>query len=141
MSALAKSASAVILSVVIGWHLIGLRCILDPPAIPKVVGDSGRAPGRKIWVSLNTNRPECFCVRLNSIDYFNRKANVVWKSETWPRAELILLPRPGHTNGTLGRVEIIQVKKFELWGILAEERVGDRDLQLLEIKEGGNHAK
>ena len=141
--AAAKTAAALLLVFVIGWQLNGVGCALRPPAIPNLFfKDTGRAPGNRMHVALATSRPGCFCVRLDSDDFFNRKADVVWRpGEDWPRAEFVLTARPGHPDAKQGRVEIKRVRRFILWGVLSEERVGYYDLPLLEHPEGDSRAK
>lgn len=136
IGAFARFAAALLLIFVIGWHWKTFRCILDPPTIPHIIQPTGRAPQQKMWVTLDTDRPECFCVRLNSDDYFYRRADVVrWPGEKWPRAEFLLTPKPGHADAAQGRVEIERVKQFALWGVRTEELVSDRDLRQLEEKQ------
>lgn len=84
---------AVATSLVLIYALPDLCGILAPPSAPSVIRPA--SPSTEIlWVSLNTRRPDCFRVVLESRFWRNRQANVEWQGgqETPPRAEIRLVP-------------------------------------------------
>ena len=118
---------AVAVSVVMLVALPDLRRILVPPAAPVVVAPSSASP-YYVWVSLDTDQPRSFRVRLESEFWANRVANVrrYEDSDQVPRAEMHVQRLPSHLSRDEddGVIWIERRHSFLTREFLPGERVG-----------------
>jgi hypothetical protein len=130
------SAAITTLTIGMATAFNDLRCIFDPPPIPEVTFPSGRAPGQVFWVSLNTDRPRCFCVLLDSGYWAHRQADVEFQGGRTPsnRAELRLLPRlPQESDDERsGSIMVQRQRRFLSRGFLGAEVVGEYSLSYVQ---------
>jgi hypothetical protein len=112
---LARNAAAAIFSSAMIWMWPGARCMVEPPPAPAVVMPSGRAPDQKLWVTLQTKRPECFCVSLDSEYWAYRVARLAPVSANHARAAISMAPRPDRTTEDATDGSIFIVRRRYLW--------------------------
>ena len=91
---LARNVAALLFSICMFQLLPDARCIVKPPAPPAVVPPSGRAPGSLLWVTIETPRPNCFCIRFDSMFWAGRRIDVKDQNNGTGKAELPLVQRP-----------------------------------------------
>jgi hypothetical protein len=73
---LARNVGVLAFTAVLFVALPEARCIVNPPAAPPVVPPSGWGLEGKFWISIKTDRPGCFCVRLVSGYWAYRNVDV-----------------------------------------------------------------
>ena len=111
-----RNATIALVSVVIAAALPQFGCIIDPPPRPGLIAPTWRDARFGVWVSLATNRPQCFCADFVSRYWANRRGVEVKKYNDGrpPRAEISFHKRsdPTTQNQHDGDVFIWRWRRF-----------------------------
>lgn len=138
---LLRTTAIVSFTLVMFLALPDLFCAINPPPRPDIVFPSGRGPlNRLFWVTLATDRPRCFCVRLDSGYWAYRQADVKWErgQPASNRAEIPLYQRKNPTSAdpSDGVIRIQHRNRLFFKNYLMEGNDGIYPLASIEARGG-----